>query len=109
MPPTGAGVGQPLRRPAQVLLAIEAYLRRYNQPPTVRDLCHATGIPSISYVFYLLADLELNGYITREPGVSQSIRLTRPRGVPSVDAIAAGMPQEDRCDTRAFETLDVAA
>lgn len=112
MPPTGARAGQPcskvLRRPAQVLLAIEAYLRRYNQPPTVRDLCRATGIASISYVFYLLADLELDGYITREPGVSQSIRLTRPRGMPSVESIAAGMSQ-NRCDTPALETLDVAA
>ena len=108
MPPTVTEGGQLLRRPAQVLLAIEAYLKRYDRPPTVRDLCRATGIASTSYVFYLLAELELDGYITRQPSVSRSIRMTPPAGVPIVDAIAAGMPQ-DRVDARAPETLDFAA
>ena len=92
MLPDVVGVGQPLRRPAQVLRAIEMYLRHYDWPPTVRDICRATGITSTSYVFYLLAGLELDGYITRKPGVSRSIRLTRPPGVPIVGSLAAGMP-----------------
>src|SRR5215472_5952158 len=92
MPPTGVRAGQPwplpLRRAAHVLRAIEAYLRRYNRPPTVHDLCRETGISSTSYVFYLLAGLELDGYLTRAPGVSRSIRLTRrPGGVPIVGTI----------------------
>jgi SOS-response transcriptional repressor LexA len=94
MPPTAVGAGQPqplpLRRAAQVLRAIEAYLRRYDRPPTVRDLCRETGILSTSYVFYLLAVLELDGYLTRVPGVSRSICLTRrPRGVPILGTITA--------------------
>ena len=91
MPPTGAGTGHslPHRRLAQVLHAIEEYLRRYDRPPTVRDLCRGTGILSTSYVFYLLAVLELDGYLTRVPGMSRSIRLTRPRGVPILGTITA--------------------
>jgi repressor LexA len=112
MLPTAAGAGQPLspplRRLAQVLRAIEAYLRRYDRPPSVRDLCRVTGIPSISYVFFLLAELELEGYITREPGMSRSIRLARPLGVPILGTIPVGMAQ-DLVDARAPETLDVAA
>jgi repressor LexA len=77
-----------------VLYAIEAYLWRYEQPPTVRDLCKATGIHSVSYVYYLLAELELAGYITRQPDASRGIRLARSAGVPSVGmgAIATGTP-----------------
>jgi len=107
MPPFAAGAGQLLTRPAQVLQAIERYLRHYDRSPTVRDLCRETGIRSTSYVFYLLAGLELDGYITREPGVSRSIRLTRPRGVPIAGAIAAGSPL-DLFDTGAPEILDFA-
>jgi repressor LexA len=108
MPLNLAGDGQKLGRLAQVLRAIEAYLRRYDRSPTVRDLCHETGILSTSYVFYLLARLELDGYITREAGVSRSIRLTRPAGVPIVGTIAAGLPL-DLFDTGEPETLDLAA
>jgi repressor LexA len=108
MPPTIEGNGQPLKRPAQVLRAIEAYLRRYDRSPTVRDLCRETGILSTGYVFYLLARLELDGYITREAGVSRSIRLTRPAGVPIVGTIAAGLPL-DLFDAGEPETLDLAA
>jgi len=77
-----------------VLYAIEAYLWRHERPPTVRDLCHATGIHSVSYVYYLLAELELAGYITRPPGMNGGIRLTRFVGVPSVGmgTIVSGMP-----------------
>jgi repressor LexA len=71
----------------QVLRAIEAYLRRHDQPPTVRDLCRATGIASTSYVFYVLAGLELDGYITRDPGVNRSIRLNQASGVPLLGTI----------------------
>src|SRR5258708_28970668 len=91
MPPTGAGTGHslPHRRLAQVLHAIEEYLRRYDRPPTVPDLCPATGILSTSYVFYLLAVMELDGYLTRVPGMSRSIRLTRPLGVPTLGSLTA--------------------
>jgi repressor LexA len=77
-----------------VLYAIEAYLWHYERPPTVRDLCNATGIHSVSYVYYLLAELELAGYITRQPDVSRGIRLTRSAGVPSagMGTTATGAP-----------------
>ncbi len=107
MPPAVSGHSRSQTRSAQVLQAIETYLRRHDRSPTVRDLCHATGIPSTSYMFFLLAKLELDGYITREPGVSRSIRLTRPRGVPIVGAIAASCEPLDLFDLADVETLDI--
>jgi repressor LexA len=91
-----------------VLHAIKTYLRLNDRPPTVRDLCQQTGITSTSYVYLLLAGLELDGYITREPGVSRSIRLNRSRGIPIVGRIAAGEPL-DHFDTGTPEILDLAA
>jgi repressor LexA len=91
-----------------VLRAIERYFRRHDRAPTVRDICHETGITSTSYVYYLLAGLELAGYITRDSGVSRGIRLTRPRGVPIKGSIAAGQPL-DLFEEVEFALLDLAA
>jgi repressor LexA len=99
------------RRQAQVLRAIEAYVRRHNRPPTVRDLCRETKIASTGHMAYLLAGLQRRECIVCERGVARGIRLTRSpgtSGVPILGAIAAGQPL-DFFDTGAPETLDLAA
>jgi repressor LexA len=88
--------GHPLgRRQAQVLRAIEAYFRRHNRPPTVRDLCRETDIASPGHMAYLLNGLGRREYLVRERGVARGVRLTGPLGTPGMPilgAIAAGQP-----------------
>ena len=44
-------------------------------PPSVREICKATGIKSTSSVHYYLKDLERLGYISREAGYNRSIKI----------------------------------
>ena len=44
-------------------------------PPTVREICAATGLRSTSTVHAHLKTLERLGYITRDAGLNRSIRL----------------------------------
>ncbi len=64
-------------------------------PPTVREICEATGIRSTSTVHSALSNLEENGYIIRDPKSSRSIRLTGTEEstmVPLVGKVTAGQP-----------------
>lgn len=64
-------------------------------PPTVREICEATGIKSTSTVHEALSVLEENGYIERDPKCSRSIRLTGMGDstmVPLVGKVTAGQP-----------------
>lgn len=109
MPSSGKWVGRPLgRRQAEVLGAIEAYVRRHDRPPTVREIGHDAGIASTGHVAHVLAALERRGYLTCEHGVARGIHLTRAPGVPILGTIAAGVPL-DLFDGGPPETLDLAA
>ena len=44
-------------------------------PPSVREICKATGIKSTSSVHNYLKDLESYNYITRDAGCNRSIRI----------------------------------
>lgn len=64
-------------------------------PPSVREICAATGIKSTSTVHAVLSALEQNGYILRDPKNSRSIKLNAPASsamVPLVGRITAGKP-----------------
>ena len=64
-------------------------------PPSVREICTATGIKSTSTVHAILGALEEEGYIMRDPKNSRSIRLDMgaPSSmVPLVGRITAGKP-----------------
>ena len=64
-------------------------------PPTVREICNATGLRSTSTVHAHLKTLERLGYITREAGLNRSIRLEgrEPAAqVPILGKVTAGMP-----------------
>ena len=64
-------------------------------PPTVREICAATGIKSTSTVHAVLKKLEEAGYITRGAGSSRYIRVegAAPMSqVPLVGRITAGVP-----------------
>jgi len=64
-------------------------------PPSVREICTATGIKSTSTVHAILNTLEEEGYIVRDPKNSRSIKLDMGAPstmVPLVGRITAGKP-----------------
>ena len=64
-------------------------------PPTVREICAATGIRSTSTVHAALSALEQDGYIVRDARSSRSIRLAGTVDtsmVPLVGKVTAGQP-----------------
>lgn len=75
---------------------IYAFLvKRINQDntvPTLREIGEAVGATSTGHIDYHLRALERMGLLTRQTGTSRGIRLTQPRGIPIIGAIAAGTP-----------------
>lgn len=64
-------------------------------PPSVREICAATGIKSTSSVHAILRALEDEGYITRDSGLNRSIRMadeTQVTQVPLLGRVTAGAP-----------------
>ncbi|MBE6798511.1 MAG: transcriptional repressor LexA [Ruminococcaceae bacterium] len=64
-------------------------------PPTVREICEATGIRSTSTVHAALSWLEEEGYIVRDAKSSRSIRLAGSEDsamVPLIGKVTAGQP-----------------
>ena len=64
-------------------------------PPTVREICEATGIRSTSTVHAALSALEENGYIIRDAKSSRSIRLSSSSDscmVPVLGKVTTGQP-----------------
>ncbi len=64
-------------------------------PPTVREICAATGLHSTSTVHAHLKTLERLGYISREAGLNRSIHIegaTAAVQVPILGKVTAGQP-----------------
>jgi len=64
-------------------------------PPSVREICHATGIKSTSTVHAVLKSLEDGGYILRDPKFSRSIRISgacESSQIPVLGRVTAGQP-----------------
>lgn len=64
-------------------------------PPTVREICTATGLRSTSTVHAHLKTLERLGYITREAGLNRSIHIEGSETatqVPILGKVTAGLP-----------------
>ena len=64
-------------------------------PPTVREICAATGIRSTSTVFAMLTALEEKGLITRNGKSSRGIKVEMVSShvdVPLVGTVTAGLP-----------------
>ena len=64
-------------------------------PPTVREICEATGIKSTSTVHAILSALEEAGYISRDARYSRAIRIEAESDsamVPLIGRVTAGQP-----------------
>ncbi len=85
---------KPLNEKMQKVLAFVKDRLQDDIPPSVREICEATGIKSTSTVHAYLKRLEDDGYISRRSGLNRAIRLpgenvTR---VPLLGKVTAGQP-----------------
>ncbi len=91
------------QREIDILLQVKRYIETIGYPPTVRELCTATGIKSTSTVHYALNKLETAGYIRRNPLKTRAIELIQQDedfllakkktvDVPIVGSVTAGVP-----------------
>ncbi len=86
---------EPLTEKQQEVYAFLVKQKAEGIPPTVREICRATGIRSTSTVHAMLSALEEKGYITRDAKNSRAIRLNNDfesSMVPLVGRITAGKP-----------------
>lgn len=82
-------------------------LQTQGMPPTNRELGHALGISSTGHIDHHLDELEKKGWITRMPGKSRGIKLTKPAtGLPVKGIIAAGDPLDIYPDAPSLLRLD---
>lgn len=71
-------------RQEEILEYLGVHTRDFGYPPTVREICHATGLKSPRSVSQHLQALERKGYIQRGRDKSRAIRfLHRPRALAS--------------------------
>ncbi len=94
-----------------ILEVIQQSISRYGYPPTMREIGDAVGLKSLSSVTHQLNQLELSGYLRRDPGKTRAMEVlidlpgaaaenpadTAPALadatlVPMVGRIAAGIP-----------------
>ena len=68
---------------------------QYGLPPSVREICKATGLKSTSTVHLHLKTLEDMGYIRREAGLNRAIHIEgaeQVSRVPILGRVTAGVP-----------------
>ena len=61
-----------------VLTALKKYIARKGYPPTVRDLCEATGLSSTATVQVHLDNLQSKGYINKDNRKNRTIEILVP-------------------------------
>jgi repressor LexA len=84
-------------RHLKILEFIDAYMQEHGYPPSIRDICDATGISSTSVVTYYLKQLEELHMIERDEKNSRALRLANAPSkdlfrIPVLGPIAAGLP-----------------
>lgn len=87
--------------------------RKGGIPPTVREICQATGFKSTSSVHAHLSSLERLGYITKQAGLTRTVVIknndeTPPSGisVPIIGTVTAGQPIYAFEETLGYVTVD---
>ena len=87
-------MGKPLTEKQQKVLTYLQDRAQEGVPPSVREICLATGIKSTSTVHAYLRLLEDAGYISRESGLNRAIRMPGDNvaRIPLLGKVTAGMP-----------------
>lgn len=71
-PDVDAGDGLTVRQ-RRILEVIRESVQRRGYPPTIRDICDATGLSSTSSVAHQLRMLERKGYLRRDPKLPRAV------------------------------------
>lgn len=91
------------RRENEILDFIRKFIQEVGYPPTVRDICNGTGIPSTSSVHTHLKTLEEKGYLRRDSQKTRALELIvqsdvetfakkKTVDIPVVGRVTAGTP-----------------
>ena len=86
---------KPLTKSQQKIYAFLKDRSQYGIPPSVREICAATGLKSTSTVHAHLKALENLGYISRDAGLNRAIHIEgceQTAQVPILGKVTAGLP-----------------
>lgn len=86
---------KPLTKSQQKIYDFLKDRSQYGFPPSVREICAATGLKSTSTVHAHLKALEHEGYISRDAGLNRAIRIEgceQTAQVPIIGRVTAGLP-----------------
>ena len=59
----------------EILAFLHETITRVGYPPSMREICDAVGLTSVSSVSHQLTQLELRGYIRRDPNLNRAIEI----------------------------------
>ena len=78
----------------EVLEFVTQFIAQNQYPPSVREICEATGIKSTSTVHYYLKELVDEGYIVKDDLKKRTIKLPGVSNfaVPLLGTVTAGIP-----------------
>ncbi|GAB3278628.1 transcriptional repressor LexA [Microbacterium lacusdiani] len=75
-----------------ILEVIQRSIQTKGYPPTMREIGDAVGLKSLSSVTHQLGQLELSGYLRRDPGKTRAMEVLIDLPGQSAENLDAGMP-----------------
>ncbi|MBV9594455.1 MAG: transcriptional repressor LexA [Actinobacteria bacterium] len=79
-------------RQRAVLEVIRESVERRGYPPSIREICDATGLASTSSAAHQLAVLERKGYLRRDPNRPRAVDVRRPDEVAAGESVSGAKP-----------------
>jgi repressor LexA len=71
----------------EILAFLHETITRVGYPPSMREICDAVGLTSVSSVSHQLTQLELRGFIRRDPNLNRAIEILVELGDGNPDAV----------------------
>ncbi|QOX63204.1 transcriptional repressor LexA [Anoxybacterium hadale] len=99
---------EPLKdRERKILTYMKEEIKRKGYPPTVREMCTALGIKSTSTTHKDLENLELKGYIKKDPSKPRALMVIDPESENEAASVKASsvLPQTENLERR--DVIDI--
>ncbi len=71
----------------EILAFLYETITRVGYPPSMREICDAVGLTSVSSVSHQLTQLEIRGFIRRDPNLNRAIEILVELGDANPDAV----------------------